>query len=924
MQHFPGALGDLSFDAERGWILRIQTSSRKLFEHDFKKSSARPVQPFGLRQSHVPVPTPFDTCREVPVQKSNCSDPMNPTPQESRGVPFFENNSGGGQCSYEYVSPVRHSGARHMLGGSTLSFTDSCSSPATPASGTLHPLGDIATHNWVYAWIDDMQNYLLDPSLPFVSKLTSTPGRFEVQLKSGGICWGAPACVLNSFFGPFRMELAVDHMVDRDFRLLAHEYGHVAQHVGGFLNGTHYLLNNQVRAGLEGWADAWASSYHLYRGENSPRAFDEISIDVNASVIRRDQAIEPLPFFGILAPEPDQQNRTVANRRARTVYMGEEIWPCPNNNHYVCGAVIARLFWFVYHNTFPYGSPRLGGVSRGDPVFLATPPDSRGMLVAPMGHGQSLKDILANMVAFLDVNTASSDKPRLVELLRQLCIDDSGSGRPECRSRARMPFVRVPWGSAETTRFVDGVQETEDWTGPANLGATDLTRTFTGLEELFPASSFNTVSNAFRQTAFVDAGRTLERIDMNGPGARIEMPISLPGGFGAPPGPLRWQLRIGSGIYIPPSPGGGPTNSLANSDIPELEVSLVQGGTVVDTVSRAAPVNWWNIRPNRHYQADRVFRAWDPVNPGLELVAPPGNYILRVDVPKGSMQFFAVVIRRDGSPNPGCPSNQDGDNFCDAQDNCPSVPNNDQRNQDGDSYGNFCDVCLTSSVNDTGDPASDNESNLWPDSDQDSVCDAVDNCPLQSNPRQWDNDGDGSGDACDNDDDNDQVVDSLDLCSRVASPVPGQNHVDQDGDGVGDECDVERTACYQSQCPSDGLCDYDPTTCLPRKPFTEAQAFVNRLSRALEHLDFDLIEGIPWDSFVGCVTPNCTLPTQVEVETLAAEVVEGREVPVTSWDDFQAVVELEAEKNAGFDLWDGELGGYLNLLYESQGSFLYR
>ena len=330
------------------------------------------------------------------------------------------------------------------------------------------------------------------------------------------------------------------------------------------------------------------------------------------------------------------------------------------------------------------------------------------------------------------------------------------------------------------------------------------------------------------------------------------------------------------------------------------------------------------IRPNRHYQADRVFRAWDPVNPGLELVAPPGNYILRLDVPKGSMQFFAVVIRRDGSPNPGCPSNQDGDNFCDAQDNCPSVPNNDQRNQDGDSYGNFCDVCLTSSVNDTGDPASDNESNLWPDSDQDSVCDAVDNCPLQSNPRQWDNDGDGSGDACDNDDDNDQVVDSLDLCPRVASPVPGQNHVDQDGDGVGDECDVERTACYQSQCPSDGLCDYDPTTCLPRKPFTEAQAFVNRLSRALEHLDFDLIEGIPWDSFVGCVTPNCTLPTQVEVETLAAEVVEGREVPVTSWDDFQAVVELEAEKNAGFDLWDGELGGYLSLLYESQGSFLYR
>ena len=78
------------------------------------------------------------------------------------------------------------------------------------------------------------------------------------------------------------------------------------------------------------------------------------------------------------------------------------------------------------------------------------------------------------------------------------------------------------------------------------------------------------------------------------------------------------------------------------------------------------------------------------------------------------------------------------------------------------------------------------------DSDNDGICDDVDNCPNTWNPNQQDSNNDGIGDSCQPDDctnigdsDGDFICDDVDNCPNT--PNTGQE--DRDGNGIGDVCD---------------------------------------------------------------------------------------------------------------------------------------
>ena len=167
----------------------------------------------------------------------------------------------------------------------------------------------------------------------------------------------------------------------------------------------------------------------------------------------------------------------------------------------------------------------------------------------------------------------------------------------------------------------------------------------------------------------------------------------------------------------------------------------------------------------------------------------------------------------------------DGDGLQNADDNCPSVSNENQEDFDADGLGNECDEdddgdgtldeyddypFDSSEISDSdGDGVGDN-ADVFPndatetvDSDSDAVGDNGDNCPIDINTNQVDQDGDGQGDTCDYDRDGDGVINEADFF-----PDDSSETTDTDSDGVGDNSDAfPDDASETTDTDSDGIGD---------------------------------------------------------------------------------------------------------------------
>lgn len=168
----------------------------------------------------------------------------------------------------------------------------------------------------------------------------------------------------------------------------------------------------------------------------------------------------------------------------------------------------------------------------------------------------------------------------------------------------------------------------------------------------------------------------------------------------------------------------------------------------------------------------------------------------------------------DESGNPPV-GDDDEDGFCNDEDNCPLIANDQSEDDDGDGRGNRCDACFGEDTAGDGDldgfcadtDCDDRNKDVYPGADE--ICDGLVNaCGGELPLDELDDDEDSvpnCADACEGRDAfGDRDRDGL--CNDI-DPCVGPENIDGDGDGVCDSLDQCDGDDASGDADRDGVCD---------------------------------------------------------------------------------------------------------------------